>query len=143
MALTWSLEVPRLLEKELGEDYRRYLPCLWYNAGGKTTITRYKYMDIVSGLYASCFSGQLGTWCRNHGVEYIGHVIEDQNVHARLGTGAGHFFRALGGQDMSGLDVVIQQILPGFDTFGPGSWDGEFFHYALAKMASSFGHIDH
>lgn len=146
MALTWSLEVPELLEKELGENYRRYLPCLWYNAGCKTTIIRYKYMDIVSSLYASCFTGQLGTWCRNHGVEYIGHVIEDQNVHARLGTGAGHFFRALSGQDMSGLDVVIQQILPGFDSSGPsfhgGSWDGEFFHYALAKMAASLGHID-
>lgn len=147
MALTWSLEVPELLEKELGKDYRRYLPCLWYNAGDKTTITRYKYMDIVSGLYASCFSMQLGTWCRNHGVEYIGHVIEDQNVHARLGCGAGHFFRALGGQDMSGLDVVGKQIIPGFDGLGQTynknkTWDGEFFHYGLAKMASSLGHID-
>lgn len=146
MPLPWSAEMSGLMAGALGSDYHRYLPCLWYDAGNKTALIRHRYMDIVTGLYAKNFSGQLGNWCRGRGVEYIGHVIEDQSVHARLGAGAGHFFRALGGQDMSGVDVVIQQILPGFDSVGPdyfgGAWDGEFFHYGLAKLASSLGHID-
>ena len=72
-------------------------------------------MNIVSKLYADNFCNQIGDWCRARGVEYIGHVLEDNNVHARLGPGAGHFFRSLWGQDMSGLDVVLWQIVPGFD----------------------------
>jgi hypothetical protein len=79
-------------------------------------------------------------------VEYIGHVLEDNGVHTRLGCGAGHYFRALWGQDMAGLDVVLWQLVPGFDE-GPfagvaGELDGEFFHYGLAKMGSSLAHID-
>jgi hypothetical protein len=146
MPLPWSAELPQHLKEALGDDYPMALPGLWYSTGVKSAIVRHRYMDIVTSLYARNFTGQLGNWCRSHGVEYIGHVIEDQNVHARLGAGAGHFFRALGGQDMAGVDVVIQQILPGFDSIGPnyfgGSWDGEFFHYGLGKMASSLGHID-
>ncbi len=159
MALPWSKEVPQLLKNEMGNDYKRYLPSLWYDSGKKTPVIRYKYMDMITRLYDKSFTRQLGDWCRSHGVEYIGHVIEDQNNHARLGPSTGHFFRALGGQDMSGVDVVIQQILPGFDcsshdfyieidignkkqSIVKGTWDGVFFHYALAKMASSIGHID-
>ncbi len=155
MALPWSKDVPKLLKNELGSDFKRYLPCLWYNSGSKTPLVRYKYMDIITRLYDKNFTRQLADWCHSRGVEYIGHVIED---HARLGPGVGHFYRALAGQDMSGLDVVIQQILPGFNSFNrdfyieivvgnekffnTGTWDVEFYHYALAKMAASLGHID-
>jgi hypothetical protein len=146
MPLPWSEWVPQLLEAELGGDYLRLLPCLWYDADEAAALIRLKYMDAITGLYEKCFSRQLGDWCRSRGVEYIGHVIEDQNVHTRLGAGAGHFFRALAGQDMSGVDVVIRQILPGFDSIGPsyfgGEWDGEFFHFGLAKLAVSASHID-
>lgn len=147
MALPWSGEMCKILNKRIGDDYLSLLPALWYDIGEKTAFVRYSYMDIVTELYSKHFSQQLGDWCCAHGVEYIGHVVEDQNVHARLGSGSGHYFRALIGQDMSGLDVIGQQIMPGFDLISHDSirnttWDGEFFHYALAKMGSSLGHID-
>lgn len=146
MVLPWSKEVPELLKSEFGEEYKKILPYLWFNSGSKSSTVRYKYMNIVTRLYDKCFTSQLGNWCRNRGVEYIGHVMEDQNVHGRLGPGAGHFFRALSAQDMSGIDVVYQQIMPGFDNVNfkwmRANWDGEFFHYALAKMGVSLGHID-
>ncbi|NUU79151.1 glycosylhydrolase-like jelly roll fold domain-containing protein [Paenibacillus xylanilyticus] len=146
VSLPWSNEVSVLLEQALGEDYRKHLYLLWQDVGGKSNIVRYTYMNIVSKLYADNFCNQIGTWCRARGIEYIGHVLEDNNVHARLGPGAGHFFRSLWGQDMSGIDVVLWQIVPGFDemsfrtTFG--ETDSEFFHYGLAKLGVSLGHID-
>lgn len=145
MVLPWREDMIEILEKEFGTDIIKYLPCLWYNAGDKTNSLRYLYMNTVASLYSEHFCGQIGNWCRKHKVEYIGHVIEDNNAHARLGAGTGHFFRALWGQDMSGLDVVLQQIRPGFDyDFKNVSRvaNGEFYHYGLAKMASSLGHID-
>jgi hypothetical protein len=81
-------------------------------------------------------------------VEYIGHVIEDGGMHAHMGIGAGHYFHALWGQDMAGIDVVLQQIRPGLDDCkfhsvgGNLGYHGELYHYALAKLAASLAHID-
>lgn len=145
--LPWSSEMPDLLEQALGEGYLAQLHLLWHDAGEQSDIVRYTYMNIISRLYADNFCNQIGEWCRARGVEYIGHVLEDNNVHARLGPGTGHFFRSLWGQDMSGLDVVLWQIVPGFDQLSfrqptGGETDSEFYHYGLAKLGVSLGHID-
>jgi len=146
VTLPWSKEMYLLLERELGPDYRRHLPLLWHQGGDSTSSMRYAYMNLISKLYGENFTKQIGDWCRERGVEYIGHVLEDNNVHARLGSGAGHFYRALGGQDMSGVDVVLWQLRPGFDgistrgMFNEG--DAEFFAYGMTKMAVSLAHLD-
>lgn len=144
--LPWCSEMPALLEQALGTDYRRRLHLLWHEAGEQSNIVRYAYMNIVSKLYGENFCNQIGEWCRARGVEYIGHVLEDNNVHSRLGPSTGHFFRSLWGQDMSGIDVVLWQIVPGFDEIsfrGVGAeTDSEFFHYGLAKLGVSLGHLD-
>ncbi|MBE1440837.1 glycosylhydrolase-like jelly roll fold domain-containing protein [Paenibacillus sp. OAS669] len=145
--LPWSRDMPALLEEALGSDYRKHLHLLWHDEGERSNRVRYHYMNIVSKLYAESFCNQIGEWCRARGVEYIGHVLEDNNVHARLGPGTGHFFRSLWGQDMSGLDVVLWQIVPGFDEMSfrqptSGETDSEFYHYGLAKLGVSLGHLD-
>jgi hypothetical protein len=146
VTLPWRADLLEQLSASFGEDFRRFLPLLWHPGDALTGHVRATYMDLISRLYAQAFTGQVGDWCRAHQVEYIGHVLEDNGVHARLGPGAGHFFRAQWGQDMAGIDVVLWQLVPGFDD-GPfaaiaGDWDGEFFHYGLAKMASSLAHMD-
>ena len=144
--LPWRRDMLDLLEAQFGRGYREYLPLLWQAGGEITSAVRFTYMDVVSRLYGEHFTQQIGDWCRSHGVEYIGHVIEDNGSHTRLGCGTGHYFRALWGQDMAGLDVVLWQLMPGFDqgsfTNVSGNGDGEFYHYGLAKMSSSLGHID-
>jgi hypothetical protein len=121
---------------------------LWYDMGPETPRIRHSYMDIVTALYRDNFCRRIGDWCRDHGVEYIGHIIEDMNAHARLGCSAGHYFRSLDGQDMSGIDIVLHQIMPGFaertgTTSTSGGWsDPEFYHYVLAKLGSSMAHIN-
>jgi hypothetical protein len=146
VSLPWSKETSLQLQQKLGSDYMQLLPLLWHDGGERTAVVRYHYMNIISQLYADHFTAQIGDWCREHGVEYIGHVLEDDNVHTRLACGAGHYYRALGGQDMSGIDVVLWQLKPGFDSV-PASWiageaDSEFYNYGLAKMASSLAHLD-
>ncbi len=117
-------------------------------ADSRTGLLRRQFMEQTAELYGDCFCTQIGDWCRAHGVEYIGHVIEDGGTHSHLGLGTGHFFKALWGQDMSGIDVVLQQIRPQLDDFpfysigGTGFYHGELFHYGLAKMGVSLGHLD-
>lgn len=147
MPLPWCDELPERLDEALGAGARACLPGLWHEAGGRTDALRYAYMETITGLYRQHFTRQLGEWCQARGVEYIGHIIEDNNAHARLGPSCGHFFRALRGQHMSGIDAVLQQIMPGMDyahasMAAHGVADGEFYHYGLAKLGSSAAHID-
>lgn len=144
--LPWCTELEQLLKERWNGNFPAGLIALWYQAGDITAQLRRDYMDCVSRLLSENFSMQIGNWCREHGVEYIGHVIEDDNAHARLGCSVAHFFRAEKGMDMAGIDVVHLQILPGFKECDH-QWiasdrDGEFFHYGLAKLGSSLAHLD-
>jgi len=116
MFLPWKDELIDILAKKLNKTPAKVLnllPALFHEIDGATAEVRIAYMDAVTEEYSRNFSWMLGDWCRAHGVMYIGHIIEDMNTHQRLGCGAGHFFRALDGQDMAGCDVVLNQIIPG------------------------------
>ncbi len=145
--LPWSKDLPLMLEKRIGTEQTKLLPCLWYDCGEPTYIVRHAYMDIITELIAKNYNGQVYEWCEERGITYIGHVLEDENSHTRLGCGTGNFFRVQEGQHMAGIDVVGNQIWPGLDFKGM-SWyggtdgDGEFYHYGLAKLGASAGHID-
>lgn len=147
MPLPWGDELESLMEQE-NPDWKLQFPYLWLDGSdqGVTLENRYRYMDLVSQMYSKNFSCQLGDWCRAHGVEYIGHVIEDFDEHSRLGMGTGHYFRAMKGQDMAGIDDIGGQIIPG-NPYGMRHGvtcdsRGQFYHFALAKMGASAAAID-
>lgn len=148
MALPWCRELAECCAVAWGGEANICLAALWSDLEGYTERARYGYMSMATELYGRNFCMQVGKWCEDHGVEYIGHVVEDNGNHARTGYGTGHFFKALWGQHMSGIDVVLQQIRPGYDdrdfyhTGGKNTYDGRFFHYGLGKMGSSLAHLD-
>ena len=145
MVLPFSGTLMDKLDAKWNGSILRFLPLLWYEGGEITGSIRYTYMDVVSRLFAENYTQQIGDWCRQHGVKLIGHVVEDNGAHARLGYGCGHFFRAIKGQDYSGLDIVYQvwpEYCEGKFTTPFGYLDADFFYWGLSKMASSAGHID-
>lgn len=147
MVLPWVEGLEKQFSERVKYDVKKYLPLLFVDGGEKAHQLRYAYMDLVSDLYAENFSQRLSTWCEEHGVQHIGHVIEENNAHARLGGGAGHFYKSMKGQHMAGVDVVLHQLLPGLDHgiykgMTARGWDGEFLHYCLAKQGSSLGRLD-
>ena len=133
------------LEKEFSFDLK-YLPLLWTKAQGKENEIRVQYMDQITKLYNENFTSVLGKWCEEHNVSYVGHTIEDNGAHARLGYGTGHYFRGQEGMHYAGIDVIGTQIVPGMnyhhDAFSTGGANGEFYHYALAKLGASASHLD-
>lgn len=144
----WHDKLLPVLTAALGEEARSMLAGLWFDIGEISDKVRYTYMDIISREYSRNYCAQLGAWCHDHGVEYIGHVIEDNNAHAQTGHGTAHYFRALADQDMSGIDVVLHQIMPGLTECASAGcvcyehMENDFFHYSLGKLASSLAHID-
>ena len=144
--MPYSEPLARRLQELLGDEWKQLMPLLWSNDYDKTETARvrYLYMDAVTRLVEESFSKQIGMWCREHGVEYIGHCIEDNNQHARMSTSLGHYFRGLKWQSMAGIDDIGGQVQPG----GENIWkknlfgnmdDGEFYHFALGKLGSSMG----
>lgn len=118
------------------------LPLLWIPAVDMSEReVRYDYMNVITKEYNKNFVKVLADWCYDHGVNYLGHNIEDNGAHARLGYGAGHYFRGQEAQHYSGIDVIGTQIVPGMnyhhDAFQTGGSDGQFYHYALAKLGAS------
>ena len=150
IVLPWCSELEDTLRSAWKGRWAESLASLFARVGGEALSARNRmdFTDAVSRLYGKNFCGQIGDWCRGHGVEYIGHVIEDDGRHAQLGLGTAHYFRALWGQDMAGIDVVLQQLRPGLDDFcfhsvgGVNTYNGEFFHYGLAKLAASLAKLD-
>ena len=143
MDLPWSREArERWAEKHTCAD----LAYLWYDAAKEEhSPVRYCYMELISGLIRDNYNGQVHAWCRAHGIQYIGHGLEDENSHCRLSCGPVHYFRMQAHQDMGGIDMIGNQMIPGRDFtqawYGSAEGDGEFYHYGLAKLASSAGHI--
>ena len=144
----WHDKLLPMLDEALEGEGRRMLPGLWFDVGDISDRFRHAYMDLISREYSHNYCSQIADWCHSHDLEYIGHVIEDNNAHAMTGHGTAHYFRALWDQDMSGIDIVLHQIVPGLtECSNSGSvcyehMDNEFFHYYLGKLASSLAHID-
>ncbi len=147
----WRADLPAKMAESAGmseAQMQLLIPALWEDLGSATAIVRTHYMEVVTKLYRNNFSRPLGDWCRAHDVAYIGHVIEDQGAHMHLGYGSGHFFRALDGQDMAGIDIVLHQDIPGLSdhvhrasiTEG-GRAEPAFFRYTLPKLAASHAHL--
>ncbi|HFI0695588.1 TPA: glycosylhydrolase-like jelly roll fold domain-containing protein [Streptococcus suis] len=137
MVLPWKKDFENILDFP-----NTSLPLLWVSdIEGKEREVRYEFMNKVTITYNENFVKVLADWCQEHGVDYLGHNIEDNGAHARLGYGAGHFFRGQEEQHYSGIDVIGGQIVPGMpyhhDAFQTGGSDGQFYHYALAKLGAS------
>lgn len=149
MDYPWSRELETELQKRLGEKYPAYMALLWESEADPdlTAEIRYAFMDSVTRLVKKDFSLQIGTWCRDHGVQYIGHLIEDNNHHTRTGSSLGHYFRGIAGQDMAGIDDIGGQVLPQgedlpYDQNAIHPRNGVFYHYVLGRLGSSAAAAD-
>ncbi|MFD1671787.1 hypothetical protein ACFQ5M_06765 [Agrilactobacillus yilanensis] len=141
----WSSEMAEKLA-EFDEEWLLHLPSLWYDAGDVGKDFRRDYMNAVSLLVRDNYNGQVYAFCQEKGIGYIGHVLEDEGCHDKLGCGPSHYFRQQYYQDEAGIDVIAGQIMPGKDGvlswYGAGNADGSFYHYGLAKLAASEAHIN-
>ena len=147
MPLPWGRELEEVLLQSYGDTLFRDLALLFADHDDQShRALRMAYMDAVSTLYGKNFTAQLGDWCRAHNVQYIGHIVEDNCGYMRLGAGVGHYFRAMEGQDMAGIDNIGYQLMPCNDVAsrhtGFSDIEPTFYHYYLGKLGASAAAID-
>lgn len=134
-------------EKKLGIKDRKKWLMLWLSSDSSPEF-RCQYMSTVTETYSRNFNQTLADWCHKHGVKYSGHILEDSGAHLRTMCSAGHYFKAMEGADMAGIDVVSHQISlyeTEYKHFAPisgGYANPKMFMYSLAKLASSAANID-
>lgn len=148
--LSWSRYAEEKMEETYGSwEWRNSIPYLWNEAADKEEQAKVRnaYMDMVTRLVEECFSKQIGQWCEEHHVEYIGHMLEDCNLNMNLGGSMGHFFRGLSGQHMAGIDNIGGQVtmnghnVPRHDQ--PVCRDeAGFYQYVDGKLGASHAAID-
>lgn len=146
----WWDDMPQRLAAKARLDLKTTmgsLPALWDDVDNISAVLRVAYMDVITGLWRDNFTLQIGKWCEDHGVLYIGHNLEDRGAHMHTGWGCGHYFRSMAGQHMAGLDIVLNQMVPGITTVDHTSnsaskqFDPAFYQYTLAKLGASLAHI--
>ncbi len=114
----------------------------WYSLGPQTRMYRYDLMDAYTRCFAETFFKPQQDWCRAHGVQLIGHLVEDNHADHNLGYGPGHWFQAMQYFDIPGIDVAAFQVTPGLGAGGNrwsmnsrDEWNQEFFSFGLPAMA--------
>ena len=137
------------LREIYGEHAWEKLVGLWQNVQGDASQqVRVRYMDLLTKAFYENYSAPLAKWCHDHSIQFIGHFLEDNHAHVKTGYGCGHFFRAVGDMDMSGIDTVLHQLIPGTAKYNPrtrgasGYGQNIFYQYFLAKLGTSFAHVD-
>lgn len=147
--LAWWDDFPERLAEKLDitpEKVMELLPAVWDGMKEVSSKFRLAYMDLITQLWEENFCGQIGKWCEEHHVGYIGHNLEDDGAHMRSGWGCGHYFRSMSGQHMSGMDLVFEQLMPGISGIRHAMNNhshkraSAFYHYTLPKMAASLAH---
>ena len=74
--LPWTRRLPALYEERYQEDLLDVLPQLfWELPNGQLSPARYRFHNLVADLFATAYTGQIGDWCREHGIALTGHVM--------------------------------------------------------------------
>lgn len=148
--LAWSRTAEEKMNEIYGsEDWKKFIPYLWTAAEDKDEQAKIRnaYMDTVTILAAENFSRQNGKWCEEHGVEYIGHMLEDCDLNMNLGGSMGHFFRGLSGQHWAGVDNIGGQVTINGQNVTRHDQpvcrdEAAFYQYVDGKLGASHAAID-
>lgn len=148
--LAWSRSAEEKMNEVYGSaEWKNFIPYLWAEAEDKDEQARIRnaYMDTVTFLAAENFSQQNGKWCEEHGVEYIGHMLEDCDLNMNLGGSMGHFFRGLSGQHWAGVDNIGGQVTINGQNVTRHDQpvcrdEAGFYQYVDGKLGASHAAID-
>ncbi len=129
ITLPWTRDCFERFKRLKGYDLRERLTDLVYEITDDWSKVRCDFFDAVSSWYVEAYHQQLSAWCQQHGLEYIGHTLEDP-LYSQV--------RTQGNQSR----VLEQMHRPGLDYLGHGIGSRDNPYRILAsKCASSVAHV--
>ncbi|MDO8588745.1 MAG: glycosyl hydrolase [Armatimonadota bacterium] len=127
----WTLPYTDALFPAFAERYgyqaQPLIPYL-FHSGRESSAFRADFWEHVSRLFNDSYHGNLGGWCRDHGIIYTGHSHHEEPVRYQI--------RFAG--DMTG--AMRQMDVPGVDHLGKATLGNHWISIIGHKVASSAAH---
>lgn len=94
---------------EYGESFLAHLPeVFWELPDGEASVIRYEYHEHVTERFVEAFSDTIGTWCREHGLAFTGHMMEEPTLYSQTSC-TGETMRNYRGFTIPGIDILCDK----------------------------------
>ena len=108
--LPWTDDLEDTFTATYGESLVDHLPeLLWDLPDGEISLTRYHYHDHISERFAEAFADNCGDWCKAHGIELTGHMMEEPTLHSQTAA-IGDCMRSYRGFGIPGIDMLCARF---------------------------------
>ena len=108
--LPWTDDLEDTFTAAYGESLIDHLPeLLWDLSDGEISLTRYHYHDHISERFAEAFADNCGDWCKAHGIELTGHMMEEPTLHSQTAA-IGDCMRSYRGFGIPGIDMLCARF---------------------------------
>lgn len=104
-SIPWTDNLPEFFKKVNGYNLEERLDLIWKEADHRSIETRIDFWRTVSLLYQESYFRQLQSWCHQHGVLFIGHVLMEESLVDTAKT-QGDFFSTMDFLDFAGYDLL-------------------------------------
>jgi len=108
-AIAWTPAMWREFRTRRGYDARVRLPLLMHQSTDGVSAQQFRidYLDMISRLYASSFSGQVNDWCVRNGLKHGVSLYEEQ-LYIQV-NGAGDMFQHWRNSSMIMTDALLER----------------------------------
>lgn len=133
-----------------GESFLEHLPeIFWDLPENKISVHRYHYHDHTCERFSKAFAGTIGTWCKDHNLMLIGHMMQEPTLFSQT-SALGEAMRSYPHFGIPGIDMLCdrrelttakqaqsaahQYGCPGVlsELYGVTNWDFDFRGHKLA-----------
>lgn len=105
--LPWTADLPETYAKSYsGADITDTLPeIIWRLPDGRASQARYRFHDHIAERFAEAFADNVGAWCRENGIYFTGHLMEEHLLFAQTHT-TGETMRSYRSFGIPGVDML-------------------------------------
>lgn len=109
--LPWSDDFPdTFAEVYDGADILAGIPeVIWERADGMAPLLRHHYHDHVCERFVTAFADNCGKWCKEHGLELTGHMMNEPTLKAQT-VAMGEVMRSYRSFGLPGIDMLCSRL---------------------------------
>ncbi len=105
--IPWTCGFGEFFRERRGYDPLDSIPYLYFS-GEKSPKIRHDYWWSIAERYSESYSGEIARWCRENGIAYTGHFLQEDKLGlaTRVGGAIMPHYRY---QDMPGIDILCER----------------------------------
>ena len=108
--LPFTGDFPETYFAATGKDFWATVPeIFWERSDGVFSEARYQFHDHCTERFVSAFGDTLGNWCEGHGIQVVGHLMEEQTLESQT-RAVGEVMRFLRTFQIPGIDMLADRV---------------------------------